>query len=234
MSPEITMEAKGALIETAHPIGPRRSPVGRILATALLVAVAYYVGADIGFLLRVPPSTLSVLWPPNAILTATLLLAPARHWWIYLLATFGAHLIVERSIAWPMELILVLFATICCEALVAAGAVRLFSDAPSRFDTLHRVGVFIAGAVLAAPFISSFPAAGAVSTFLGEPFWLVWRTRFFANVLTQLTLVPSIVTVITLLTDRGRHVSRRRYVEAHLQEQLGPHRDEPLSSLERV
>src|SRR5689334_987442 len=153
----MTMGATGALIETAHRIGPRRSPVGRILATALLVAVAYYVGADIGFLLRVPPSTLSVLWPPNAILTTALLLVPARHWWIYLLAAFPAHLLVERSVAWPMSLVVILFATICCEALVAAAAVRLLSDAPSRFDTLHRAGVFIAGAVLAAPFISSFP-----------------------------------------------------------------------------
>jgi two-component system, LuxR family, sensor kinase FixL len=212
----MTMGATGALIETAHRIGPRRSPVGRILATALLVAVAYYVGADIGFLLRVPPSTLSVLWPPNAILTTALLLVPARHWWIYLLAAFPAHLLVERSVAWPMSLVLILFATICCEALVAAAAVRLLSDAPSRFDTLHRAGVFIAGAVLAAPFISSFPAAAAVSAFLDEPFWLVWRTRFFANVLTQLTLVPSIVTVITVLTRRGHHTSRRRYVEAAL------------------
>jgi signal transduction histidine kinase/integral membrane sensor domain MASE1 len=210
------MDATGALIEPAHRIGPRRSSVGCILATALLVAVAYYVGADIGLLLRIPPSTLSVLWPPNAILTATLLLVPVRRWWIYLLAAFPAHLLVERGVSWPLPLILALFGTICCEALVAAASVRLFSDAPSRFDTLHRVGVFIAGAVLAAPFISSFPVAAAVSTSLGEPFWLVWRTRFFANVLTQLTLVPSIVTVISLLRNRGVTTARRHYLEAAL------------------
>ena len=54
----------------------------------------------------------------------------------------------------------------CSEALVAAVCVRLFSDAPARFDTLRRVGVFIAGAVLVAPFVSSFPAAAAVSGLL--------------------------------------------------------------------
>src|SRR2546430_11576909 len=50
-------------------------------ATLLAVAVAYYVGAQLGFILRFPPTTPSVLWPPNSILTATLLLTPVRRWW---------------------------------------------------------------------------------------------------------------------------------------------------------
>ena len=194
----------------------KRSSARRVLATALLVSVAYYLGANIGFALRVPPSTPSVLWPPNAILTATLLLAPVQRWWIYLLAAFPAHLLVEHAVAWPLPLILALFGTICSEALVAAACVRRFSDAPTRFDTLHRVGVFIGGAVLLAPFVSSFPAAAAVSGFLHEPFWLAWRTRFFANVLTQLTLVPSIVTVIAWLSGWRSATARCRYVEVTL------------------
>jgi integral membrane sensor domain MASE1 len=99
---------------------------------------------------------------------------------------------------------------------VAAICVRLFSDAPARFDTLRRVGVFIAGAVLVAPFVSSFPAAAAVSGLLHEPYWLVWRTRFFSNVLTELTLVPAIVTVITWRFGRGGSTTFRRYIEAAL------------------
>ena len=197
-------------------VSVKRSSARRVLATALLVSVAYYVGAQIGLALRVPPSTLSVLWPPNAILTATLLLAPVRRWWIYLLAVFPAHLMVERAVSWPLPLVLTLFVTICLEAFVAAGCARRFSDAPARFDTLLRLGVFIGGAVLLAPFVSSFPAAAAVSGFLHEPFWLVWRTRFFANVLTQLTLVPSIVTVITVVSAWRSGTGRRRYVEVAL------------------
>jgi len=210
------MNATRALIETTQRIDSRRPAAQRVLASALLVSVAYYVGAHIGFALRIPPSTLSVLWPPNAILTATLLLAPVSRWWVYLLAVLPAHLAAELGVSWPLPLILVLFGTICGEALVAAASVRLFSDAPTRFDTLHRVGVFIGGAVLLAPFVSSFPVAGAVWGFLGEPYWLVWRTRFFANVLTQLTLVPTIVTVVALLSEREGDTGRRRYVEAAL------------------
>ena len=52
-----------------------------------------------------------------------------------------------------------LFVTNCSEALIAAVAVRSLSDAPSRFDTLRRMTAFIIGAVLAAPFVSSFADA---------------------------------------------------------------------------
>jgi len=61
----------------------------RTAAPALLVSVGYYVGANIGFILRFPPATPSVMWPPNAILTATLLLIPtgmqtlATQFWQY-------------------------------------------------------------------------------------------------------------------------------------------------------
>ena len=177
--------------------------------------MSYYVGANIGFILRIPPATPSVLWPPNSVLTATLLLAPRRRWWIYLLAAFPAHLAAELPAGWPTSLVLALFATNCSEALVAAVCVRHFSDAPTRLDTLRRVVVFIAGAVLTAPFVSSFADAAAVAWLAGEHYWSVWRTRFFSNVLTALTLVPAILTVAS---DRGwmRGASIRRRAEASL------------------
>jgi signal transduction histidine kinase len=188
--------------------------VRRVAATALLVSVAYYVGASVGLSLRISPSGLSLLWPPNAILTATLLLAPVRRWWIYLLAALPAHLIAELGIDWPLSLILAFFGIVCSEALIAAVFVRRFSDAPTRFDTLHRVGVFIAGAALIAPFVTSFAGAAAVSGMLDAPYWAAWRTRFFSNVLTQLTLAPSIVTIVSLRSVWGGSTALRRYIEA--------------------
>jgi len=83
----------------------------RTAAAALGVCVGYYVGAHFGFLLRFPPMTPSVMWPPNAILTTALLLAPPRHWWIYLFAALPAHLAAELGAGWPTSLVLILFAT---------------------------------------------------------------------------------------------------------------------------
>jgi len=62
------------------------------------VAAGYYIGANLGIILRLPPATPSVMRPPNAILTATLLLAPPRRWPIYLLAAFPAHLAAELGL----------------------------------------------------------------------------------------------------------------------------------------
>ncbi len=193
-----------------------RAPAVRIAATALLVAGAYYVGANIGFILRFPPATPSVMWPPNAILTATFLLAPPRRWWIYLLAAFPAHLAAELG-AFPGPLVLTFFVTNCSEAVLAALGVRWFSDAPARFDTLRRVTVFILAAVVVAPYISSFADAAAVTALkAGEPYWVVWRTRFVSNMLTELTLVPAIVTLVTLGPSWIRDASFERRVAAAL------------------
>ena len=186
------------------------------MATAVLVCAAYYVGARIGLVLRFPPATPSVLWPPNAILTATLLLTPARRWWIYLLAAFPAHLLVELEAAWPWSMILPLFATNCSEAVLAAWGVRRFSGAPTGFDTLRRVAVFIVAAGLAAPFLSSFADAAVVAGLRDESYWAVWRTRFFSNVLTELTLVPALVMVLTMGATWVRNAAPARRLEAAL------------------
>src|SRR3989441_800075 len=196
-------------------VGSRSGPF--IPATALLVCAAYYVGANIGFILRFPSATPSVMWPPNAILTATLLLTPPRRWWVYLLAALPAHLVAEGlGAGWPAPLVLGLFATNCSEALVAAVFVRRFSDAPASFDTLPRVVVFIVGAGLLAPFASSSADAGVVPTIRGEPYWLVWRTRFFSNTLAELALPPAIVMLIRVGPAWIRSTAPARRAEAAL------------------
>ncbi|MFL5279074.1 MAG: MASE1 domain-containing protein [Myxococcales bacterium] len=192
-------------------------PAYRTAATALLVAVGYYAGANLAFLLRLRPAVPSVLWPPNSILMATLLLTPRRRWWIYLLAAFPAHLAAELP-AWSPALVLALFVTNCSEAVVGALFVRRFSDAPARVDTLRRVGIFILGAALFAPFVSSFLDAAAVASLRGDVYWTVWWTRFFSNVLTELTVASAILTTVCAIRDavRPSRPRPRRRAEAAL------------------
>jgi signal transduction histidine kinase/integral membrane sensor domain MASE1 len=193
-----------------------RSRDARLVGSAVLVAVAYYLGCRLGFALKFGPMTPSVLWPPNALLTATLLLAPPRQWWVYVLAVLPVHVAVQLSAGIPAPLTGLLFLTNWSEALIAAVGVRRFSDGPPRFDTLRRVMVFIGAAGLAAPFLSSFADAGAVWAFRGESYWAVWRTRFFSNVLTELTLVPALVMLVSAGPSWIRTASRRHHLEAAL------------------
>jgi signal transduction histidine kinase/integral membrane sensor domain MASE1 len=187
----------------------------RTAAIAVLIAVGYYVGSRFGFLLKFPPLTPSVMWPPNAILTAALLLTPPRRWWIYLLAVLPAHLATQLPHAFPIALILVLFATNCSEALVAALLIRRFAAGGHiTFDSLRSAGTFILCAGLAAPFLTSFLDAAAVTLLRGESYELVWRTRFFGNTLTELSLVPPLLMVFAPYLAWTRRLVRRRWIEA--------------------
>jgi signal transduction histidine kinase/integral membrane sensor domain MASE1 len=176
--------------------GPRLEGIARAAAISLAVAVSYYLGSRLGLLLRFPPETTSVLWPPNAILTATLLLTTSRRWWLYLAAALPAHLAVQSGTGWPIEMILALFVTNCSEAILAAWTIQAAGKGPVRFDTLRGMTIFLAGAVLIAPFVSSFPDAAIVTLARGEPFWTVWSNRFFSNTLTELLVVPAIVMLV--------------------------------------
>lgn len=188
----------------------------RLSGLGITIALAYYAGAAVGFALKLPEATPSVMWPPNAILTSALLLTPTRLWPFALLAALPAHVALESGAGFPISLVLALFATNCTEALLAAGGLRFFSDDATRFDSFRRVGLFIAIAVLAAPFLSSFLDAMAVSLLRGEQYWQVWTARLFSNMLTALTVVPAVVTVVTSGWQWLRAAPRTRHGEAAL------------------
>lgn len=168
----------------------------RTAGIPLAVAIAYYVGAKIGFALTFQPNPISVLWPPNSILLAALLLTPVRIWWIVLLAAFPAHLAAQLQSNVPPAMILSWFISNSCEALIGAGCVRYFIGRPVRLDRLRNVGIFCFFAAFVAPFLSSFLDAAFVvlNRFGQDGYWQIWRIRFSSNVLAVLTLVPFIVT----------------------------------------
>ncbi len=81
----------------------------RVVAIALFVFAGYFLGAKIGFALTFRPHPVSVLWPPNSILLAALLLTPVRIWWVILLAAFPAHLAAQLQSNVPPTMILCWF-----------------------------------------------------------------------------------------------------------------------------
>jgi signal transduction histidine kinase/integral membrane sensor domain MASE1 len=216
--------------------GPGSIPRQGLLLLA--AAAAYYLAALLGFALRFPPATTSVLWPPNSLITAVLLLNPPRRWWLYLAAVLPAHLLVELQVGLPLRLVIALYANNCLEALIAAVLVRRWSDAPARFDSLRRATAFLAGAVVLAPFLSSFSDAAVVHWLRGEDYWPVFARRLFSNAISALTVVPC----VTMLASQGlawlrESDLRRRLEAAALTGVLGliavvaftTHREEPSS-----
>jgi len=55
-----------------------RPNVFRDATAVLLVAVAYFAGTRIGFVLTPGDQPVAMFWPPNAILLAAFLVAPVR------------------------------------------------------------------------------------------------------------------------------------------------------------
>jgi signal transduction histidine kinase/integral membrane sensor domain MASE1 len=182
------------------------------IGAAAAVALAYYLGAQVGFALRTPPLTTSILWVPNAVLCTALLLSPPRRWWLLLLAALPVHVALQMAMGRPLHLVLALYASNCLEAAIGASLVHAFSQAPDRVDTLRRAGLFIFAVVLIAPVSTSFIDAAVVAAFGGDPYWQVWQTRIFANALTALAVVPVLVALVRM--PRSRKVSARRCVEA--------------------
>src|SRR6478735_12423819 len=89
-------------------------------ATAVGVAAMYYAGAKLGMALTFAPLPISVLWPPNALLLAALILFPRRWWFGLIAAAFPAHLLAQLESGVPTAMVLCWFASNVTEALIGA------------------------------------------------------------------------------------------------------------------
>jgi two-component system, LuxR family, sensor kinase FixL len=181
----------------------------------LLVFAGYYFGAKLGFALTFDPHTVSVLWPPNAILLAALLLTPMRTWWLVLLTAFPAHLATQMQSDVPLRMILCWFVSNSFEALIGAACACYLVGGPVRLDRLRNVGIFYFCCVFLAPFLSSFLDSGFVilNGWGAGSYWEIWRIRFSSNVLATLTISSLIVTWGTHGIFRGRRLSSWRLLE---------------------
>jgi len=213
-----------------HPIsatwgGPVAHEVNRIpaasqrptLSTYVLVAVAYFVGAKVGFACTVGQHPTSVLWPPNTTLLVALLLTPVRSWPMMLLAVLPAHLAAERGSGVPPLMVLCWFVSNACEALFGAAATRFFIRGRLEFDQPRTLGIFFLCGVFFAPILSSFVDAAFVelNQWGSDSYWEVWRMRSCSNIFATATVG---VTILTWVAG-GRITAnqlRARFVEAGL------------------
>lgn len=183
----------------------------------ILVFVGYYLGAKLGLAMTFQPHPVSVMWPPNSILLAALLLSAPRSWWFLLAWAFPAHLLAELQGEVPLRMVLCWYISNCSEALIGATTTRCFLGGPLRFDRLNSIAVLLLCGALLGPFLSSFLDAGfvALNHFGQQSYWTVWRMRFCSNVFTSLTLTTAIIAWGT--HRRGvRDISIGRLIEAVL------------------
>lgn len=170
-------------------------PRSRRWLTALLLVIGYYCGAMIGFALTFEPAQTSILWPPNPVLLAALLMTPVNWWWLLFLSVLPVHLAVQLRTGIPIEMALAWFISNCSEAFIGAACVRGLLKERLRFDSFRHVAVFLFFCVFLAPFISSFLDVAFLETFGWREggYWQLWRLRFFSNALATLTIAPALL-----------------------------------------
>jgi signal transduction histidine kinase/integral membrane sensor domain MASE1 len=184
---------------------------------AILVFAGYYLGAQLGLALTFEPLPISVLWPPNAILLAALVLIPSRNWWVVVAAALPAHLASELPAGIPVAMVLCWFVSNIGEALIGATLLRRFADNTRPFDTPRYAIVFFASATAAAVLSSFLDSAFVRLNGWGTMgYWELWRARVVSNLVADAVIVPALVAGITVVTRPIRPFTPPRMAEGLL------------------
>ncbi len=201
-------------------IGAGRPPARLHLSEVqglLLVGFAYYLGAEVAFLIgTLTDKIFAPFWPPNAILFCALAFAPYRRWPHYILAVLPAHIIAELGVGMGWLQLFVAFATNSLVALVSAFGLRRLLGAPPWLNTLQRATAYVLITAVFGPGIAAWGGAFVRITGAGEleHYWQFWAEWYIANALGNLSLGAMLLTWMTNNADWAEFRSRWRPVEA--------------------
>jgi PAS domain S-box-containing protein len=179
----------------------------------LAVGAAYYISAEVGQALAFPAAPVSVLWAPNAILMAALLLAPREQWWMFLLAIVPFHLFAQMLDKPLMQVIIQYIANV---GLAGFGALAIltFSPTPRRFDRVRSAFTLVLfGGLLVPALTSILMAAAFVMSGILTEIRLTVVARTITNTFAVVTLVPLIVHCAERLRTGQRPISVKRAAE---------------------
>jgi PAS domain S-box-containing protein len=196
--------------------GWRAHPGARLTFALLAVGAAYYATGIVGLALRLEPGGISTIWLPHGVVLAALMLAPLRHWWLYLAALLPVHLQLVDQFQGPVPLaiMLVQYGGNMAQAILGALAVRHLLGAPPRLDDLQRMAAFLVlGVILPVLIVSALVAALFVFTGWVDNFWLAWHRRTLTSVCGAVALTPLIVQLAAGGAAAIRATTRRRYLE---------------------
>jgi two-component system sensor kinase FixL len=197
--------------------GPDRQHFARVVAASVALSIAYYVGVQVGVAFTQELHAISLVWPPNAIVLAALLLAPRRTWAWLIAAVLPVHLYAQLSSGVPLAMSLCWYVSNMAEALLGAVIITTVLGRIPRFGVVRDASVFLIGGVLVAPIATSFLDAAFVAwigwRYDGD-YWTVLRMRLFSNALAAIVLVPPVVVAGRARLGALRRALRNRGAEA--------------------
>jgi len=166
------------------------------VSTAMLVALAYFVGAELAFFIgTLSDKIFAPFWPPNVVLFCVFLLVPMQRWWLYILVAFPAHIIAELGVGMNVPQLLVAFVTNVAVAGLNAAAVTLLAGGRPWLGDPRKALIYVAATALVSPAVVAL--GGAFVPILGGTigsYWDFWAQWYASNALGSLTLAPVILT----------------------------------------
>lgn len=185
------------------------------LAGPSIVACAYFLGAELAFLVGTfSDRFFAPFWPPNAVLFGALAFVPYAQWWIYIAAVLPVHVLVEWQVAMPPPQIAVAFGTNCAVAILNAIAVKHLLSGPLWLDSFNRAFLYILATCTSAAVVAfggAFVRLSAEGHW--DAYWLYWMQWYVSNALGSLTLGPILLVLLNGEVERCHWPSWREVLE---------------------
>jgi integral membrane sensor domain MASE1 len=162
----------------------------------LLLASAYYLGAQLAFLIgTLSDKIFAPFWPPNVILFCTLMAVPYRRWPLYIAVVFPPHVVAELGVNMGWLQNMVAFVTNCMVAALSAFCLRTLLPVSSSLDSFRSALIYVLVAAVGNPAVCALGGALVRVTEEGDllNYGLYWQQWYIANALASLTLGAAIL-----------------------------------------
>jgi PAS domain S-box-containing protein len=194
-----------------------------LIGKSAFIALLYYLLVVISMKLHFSTSGLSLIWPSNALLAATLVLSPKGRWWVYLLAIIPAH--IAAMSPYNLGLWWLVYQIAFNSALTAtyAAILQRFKPEILYFETLRGVLIFL-GVSVAVPVFMNWVAIYPIFKFSPSSsallahnssagFFAVWTSCWINNSASFIAFVPAILVCATRGSSWFRGFSSRLVAE---------------------
>jgi signal transduction histidine kinase len=196
-----------------------------LFASCISLSLLYYVLVVVSMKFRFSTSGLSLLWPSNALLVATLVLTPKRRWWVYLLSVIPPHMAAMGPYHLGLSWLAYQIAFNSAEAIACAAILQRFRPAIFYFETLKEVLIFLGVSLLVPGFanlVAIYPVvkvsskAALLAHNSSDGFLAVWTSCWANNSASLIVFVPVILVCVTRGRDYIRSLSWRGVGEGAL------------------
>jgi PAS domain S-box-containing protein len=159
------------------------------IGLCLIVAIIYFVGAELGLSLASLHENVTPVWPPTGIAIASLLVFGRRVWPGVFLGALAANLLTHLHIGSAIGIA----SGNTLEAVVACLLLQRSKQWRNSFDSVGEVLTFLVYATVLSPLVSA--TIGSLSICLGDPnrwndFWYLWLTWWMGDGFGALIVSP--------------------------------------------